>query len=118
MSGYSAILKIRRLEKDVDELGFMLCHPKNGLYNNEYGDVVALKPKDVNSVPIYARDAEVFIGSLEQLEVWLRGVEWARQYDSLLKVSDDKKRKRKEQDERNHQLVQRLKNEEISRRTK
>jgi elongation factor P--beta-lysine ligase len=69
-------------------------------------------------LPVYARDAQVFVGTIEQLEVWLRGVEWARQYDMLLRVSDDKKRKRKEQDERNRQLVQRLKNEEIVRRTK
>lgn len=118
MSGYSDILKIRRLEKDVDELGFMFCNPKNGLYHKEYGDVVALKPKDEFSAPIYSRDAEVFQGTLEQLEVWLRGVEWARQYDSLLKVSDDKKRKRKEQDELNRQLVQRLKNQKIELREK
>ena len=118
MSGYSDILKMRRIEKEVDELGFMFCHPRNGAYHHSFGDTVALKPKDEFSVPIYSRDAEVFVGTLEQLEVWLRGVEWARQYDNLLRVSDDKKRKRKEQDERNRQLVQRLKNEEIVRRTK
>ena len=37
-------------------------------------------------MPIYSRDAEVFCGTLEQLDVWLRGVEWARNYDYLLRA--------------------------------
>lgn len=118
MSGYHDILKLRRLEKEANELGFMFANPKNGHYYNFPGDSVSLVPKDQNSVPVYSRDAEVFVGSLEQLDVWLRGVEWARQYDMLLKVSDDKKRTRKEQDMLNQQLVARLKNEEIPRRKK
>jgi hypothetical protein len=112
------IQKMRRLEKDVGELGFMFANPKNGYYHSQLGDVVALIPKDKDSVPVYARDAEVFVGSLEELNIWLRGVEWARQYDMLLKVSDDKKRGRKEQDERNKQMVQRLKDETLTLRKK
>jgi ABC-type lipopolysaccharide export system ATPase subunit len=118
MTGYRDIQRIRRIEKEVNELGFMLANPRNGHYVNEYGDVVALIPKDINSLPIYHREAEIFIGSLEQLDLWLRGVEWARQYDTMLRLSDDKKRKRKEQDELNRQLVKRLKNEELKLRTK
>lgn len=113
MTGYSDILRMRRLEREVNELGFMLSHPKNGYYQNQWGDVVTLVPKDENSLPVYSRDAEVFTGTLEQLQVWLQGVEWSRQYDMLLKVSDDKKRARKEQDMLNKQLVARLKDEEI-----
>ena len=118
MSGFGDIQKIRRLEKEANELGFMFANPKNGFYHNNFGDVVALIPKDKDSAPIYSRDAEVFIGTLEELSVWLRGVEWARQYDMLLKVSDDKKRERKEQDERNKQMVRRLKDEDLRLRRK
>ena len=110
MSGYNAILYMRRLEKEVNQLGFMMCHPKNRF---DEGDMVALKPLDDEAVPIYSRDAEVFVGSLEQLGVWLRGVEWARNYDSMLRVADDKKRARKEQDLRNTQMAQRLKSEKV-----
>ena len=77
----------------------------------EDGDTVALKPKDADSLPIYSRDAEVFVGSLTDLQYWLRGVEWAREYDRMIKISDDKKRVRKEQDERNRQMVKLLKSE-------
>jgi hypothetical protein len=62
--------------------------------------MVALKPRDEDAVPIYARDTEVFRGTLEELEVWLRGVEWARDYDRMLRISDDKKRAQGEDRER------------------
>jgi len=111
MSGYHTILRMRRLEEDVAKLGFMFAYPKHR-YGDEQ-DMVALKPLDSDTVPIYSRDAEIFCGTLEQLEVWLRGVQWARDYDMLLKVSDEKRRARKEQDARNRLLIQRLKNEKV-----
>lgn len=117
MTGFYDVLKLRRIEKELDELGFMLCSPKQG-WNADDQNVVGIKPKDDNSLPVYSRDAQVFQGTVEQLEVWLRGVEWARQYDMLLKVSDEKKRERKEQDLRNKHMVAMLKNEEIERRTR
>ena len=111
MAGYNSVLAVRRLEKECDELGFMMCHPRH--YNSgEYGMMVAIKPKDQDSLPVYARDAELFVGTLEDLRVWLRGVEWARQYDELLRLSNTKKRERREQDERNRKLVAILKGEE------
>jgi len=110
MSGYNTILKVRQLEKECDELGFMMCHPRH--YNSgDWGQLIAIKPKDSDSLPIYNRDAELFIGTLEQLEVWMRGIEWARQYDEMLKLSNTKKRERKEQDQRNRNLIEILKQE-------
>ena len=112
MSGYQTVIRLRRIEQQVDELGFMLVSPKHGGWDSN-DDRVGLKPKDTESVPIYARDAEVFCGSLEELVVWIRGVQWARDYDKMLKVSNEVKRARKEQDVRNKQMVQRLKSENV-----
>jgi len=103
MAGYNAVLELRRLEKAVDELGFMLSSPRTGNWGSD-GDRVSLKPKDEDSVPIYTRDAEVFTGTLEQLQSWVRGVAWAREYDSMLKLSDEKKRTVKEDAERARQF--------------
>ena len=111
MSGYHTILRMRRLEEEVAKLGFMFAYPKHR-YGDEQ-DMVALKPLNDRALPIYSRDAELFCGTLEQLEVWLRGVQWSRDYDMLLKVSDEKRRDRKEQDVRNRQLVQLLKSEKV-----
>lgn len=106
MAGYATLLKIRRLEEECDKLGFMFCHSKHGNYKQEFGDVVALKPKDQDSLPIYARDAELFCGTFDELEVWLRGVNWARGYDQMLLGKKlETMRSRKEQDYRNRQLV-------------
>jgi len=109
MSGYNAVVALRRLEADVDKLGFMLCAPRSGWGGDDFADRVAIKPKDADSLPIYSRDAELFTGSLEELRIWLRGVHWAREYDMMLKLSDEKKRATKEEHERGRQLIARLK---------
>lgn len=108
MSGYSTILRIRRLEAEVAKIGMRMGHSKHGYHSSEYGDVVSLFPVD-QELPVFSRDAEMFTGSIEQMEMWLRGVEWARAYDNLLRVSNDKKRDRKEQDVRNKQLLDAIK---------
>lgn len=108
MAGYNAILELRRLEQAVDKLGFMLASPRSGDWGSN-GDRVAIKPKDDTALPVYSRDAEVFTGTLEQLQTWVRGVQWAREYDEMLKLSDEKKRAKKEQDELSRQLIAKLK---------
>ena len=82
-------------------------HPKHGGFREV--DMICLMPKDDEALPVYARDAELYIGTIEQAEEWIRGVLWARQYDNLLRLSDDKKRARKEQDERNRNLLRKIK---------
>ena len=104
MAGYNAVLELRRLEEAVDKLGLMLSASKHGSWGAGDGDKVACKPKDADSLPIYGRDAEVFVGTLEQLQTWVRGVQWARDYDMMLKLSDEKKRAVKEDAERARQF--------------
>jgi hypothetical protein len=105
MSGYNTVLQVRRLEEDLSLLGFMMCYPKHGWGAERGVDYVAVKPKDQDSLPIYARDAEMFCGTIDDLRSWINGVKWARDYDRMLRLSDDKKRERKEQDYRNQKLV-------------
>lgn len=112
MSGYNTILRIRRLEQEVDALGFRLGQSKHGNYHQEFGDIVSVFPKE-DALPVYARDAELFVGSLEDLEVWIRGIQWARSYDLLLRLSDDDKRAKKEQQVRNEYLMRKLKDATI-----
>lgn len=110
MSGYSLICKIKDIEKRVDDLGFAMCQAK---WVKLGSDTIGLRPKDQDSLPVYARDAELFQGSLQELECWLSGVTWAREYDRMLFGKGHKaKRERKEQDFRNERLIQSLKNAE------
>jgi hypothetical protein len=81
----------------------MLTHPKHGSL-----DQVALRPLDDHR-PHYCRDAEFFIGSLEELEVWLHGYEWAENYYSMLKLIDIKKIIRREDAYRQSRFFKKLK---------
>jgi hypothetical protein len=113
MSGYRLVLKIRRLEQEIDALGFRWGNSKHGgagLFGQEFGQTLSLFPKDDGSLPVYNRDAELFIGTIEQLEIWLRGVKWARDYDMLVRLSTPVKRERKEQDCLNRNLIKILSN--------
>lgn len=107
MAGYRSVQELRRLEAELAIIGLQLASPRHTGFGD--ADVAALIPHDTDSLPIYSRDAEVFVGTLVEIRTWLRGVEWARNYDRLLKISDDKKRARKEQDYREQRLLTELK---------
>ena len=111
MSGYNTVLKIRRLEQEIDALGFRWGNSKHGSWGSrEYGDVIALYPKDEESLPVYSRDAELFIGTIEEMEVWLRGFQKCQEYHRMLIGRNfEEKVKRKEQDYRNQQLLRKIK---------
>jgi len=109
MSGWNQIQQVRKLEERADKLGLKFAPYK---HDDSFGANVALIPKDSEVLPIYSSDAQLFVGTLESAASWMQGVMWARDYDSMVidKKLDDK-RKRKEQDERNKQLVIILKNQ-------
>ena len=112
MAGWNTIEKIRRLEERADKLGLKFAAYK---HDDMYGENVALVPKDKDALPIYARDAVLFAGSLEHADRFMQGVLWAREYDRMNTDRNlDKKRERKEQDERNKQMVKILKEEKLS----
>ena len=108
MSGWNTIQKIKQIEQEVDKLGFKFSKSKHGDWTDNHG-ALSLLPKDADALPIYTRDAELFVGSLERLEDWLAGVRWAREYDRMCKISTDKTRSAAEQKERNRQLMHTLK---------
>ena len=108
MAGYHAIIALRRLEERVDKMGFRMGNPRHGNYRNEFGDLVALFPKD-DTLPIYSRDAELFIGTLEQMEHWLNGWEKMQTYHRMLIGRNfEKAVARKEQDYRNQVLMRQI----------
>jgi len=108
MSGWNTIQRIRNIEEKIDKLGFKFSKSKHSDWSEDHG-ALSLVPKDLESLPIYSRDAELFVGSIERLEDWLAGVRWAREYDMMLRLSDEKKREAAEQKEKNRQLMRTLK---------
>ena len=109
MSGWNTIQRIKNLEQEIDLLGFKFSKSKHGDFSDLEG-ALSLVPRDADALPIYSRDAELFVGSLERLQDWLAGVRWAREYDRMtINKNMDQQRKRKEQDMRNHHLMQTVK---------
>jgi hypothetical protein len=107
--GWDDVQRMKRVEARAEKLGFRF-----GSANTSWVDIgggfamIYLKPKD-DCLPHYNRDAQIFAGSLESIDNWLDGIEWARSYEELLKLSNDKKRSEKEQSERNRQLLRTIK---------
>lgn len=106
MAGYRHIIKLEELKARCDELGFRMGYSQHGFLHKEYGDIVALFPKDSDALPIYNRDAQLYTGTIEELMVFIQGIEWARNYDRMtIGKTIDARRARKEQDRRNKKLV-------------
>ena len=112
MSGYTTYLRWQRIESYADALGFRIGNPRHGNWSGTNDvDVVSLYPKDTE-LPTYSRDAELFVGTFGQLEIWLQGWVKAQQYDMLLRLTDHKKRKKAEVREIERQRLQALKIEQ------
>jgi hypothetical protein len=112
MAGWNTIQQVRKLEERADGLGLKFTAYR---HDDSFGANVALIPKDSNALPIYSRDAILFAGSLENADQWMQGVLWAREYDRMtIDRKMDEKRVRKEQDERNRQLMKMLKDEKLN----
>jgi hypothetical protein len=113
MSGYTTYTRWQRIESQAKTLGFRLGNSKHGHWSiSDPGtDQVALYP-DSDALPVYGRDAEIFAGTFSQVEVFLAGWDRAQQYDMMLRLADDKKRKKYEDKERARQAEQRKREEQ------
>ena len=113
--GWEDLQRVKRVEAKADELGFVF---KSGDYTRggEGTGAIYVKPKD-DSLPHYSRDTYFFSGSLEAIDHWLQGIECARNYDQVIKLSDPKKRAAKEQVERFKQLMRTIKTGKLAKGT-
>ena len=106
MSGYELVLRLRKFEEEIAALGFRMGYSKYHGYSDV--DQIALFPKDDDCLPIYSRDAEIFTGTIEQCELWMRGIKWAREYARLLGIKEERQRLHKEDLYRKEQLFRKL----------
>lgn len=106
--GYQTILRIRRIEEQANRLGFRFAYCRHG--SREY-DVIALYPKD-DALPDHHRDAELFVGDLNNIESFLRGMEFMTNYYKMLRIVTNKNVAHKENLTRQRQLIDVLKGRE------
>jgi len=97
--GFDTLRRIQALEMQLATFGMRIGCPR---YAKQ--DRVSVYPLE-DELPVYSQDAELFIGTVEEVECWLIGFQAARMYDSLLGVSDDAKRAKKEQSLKNKELL-------------
>lgn len=102
MSGILLIERIKRLELECNRRGFRMTATRHA-YSGR--DTLSLVPIDADAHPMYSRDAEAFVGTLEELEVWLRGVAWMDTHYRLLGVVDDAKIAKREEFHRHDRLA-------------
>ena len=109
MSGYTTYQRWQRIEEQAMIAGFRIGKPSH-IYNEPDYDRVSLYPAD-DALPVYSRDAELFVGTFGEVEIFLAGWSRAQQYDYLLRMTDDKRRSKFEAAERARQ-AERKKREE------
>jgi hypothetical protein len=105
MSGYSTYTRWQRIESQAKLLGFRLDKPKHGHWgggSSDGVDQVALYP-DGDALPVFTRDAELFTGTFRDVEIFLGGWTKAQSYDMILRMTDEKRRRKFEDAERARQ---------------
>ena len=105
-TNWNKLQQIKRIEAMANKMGFEFSPGRDRYLDG--GDSIHLVPLG-DALPHYSRGAEIYCGTIEDIELWLKGIEWAREYDEMLKLSTDKKRVEREQVERNKQLMQMVK---------
>ena len=110
MTGYATYLHCQRVAEQANKLGFRLGHPKHGHWSNDL-DQVTLYPAE-KALPIYSRDADIFTGTFREVEIFLAGWSTAQQYDAMLSMTTDKRRKQYEDRELARRAEQRKRKEQ------
>lgn len=113
MTGIAELELINRVRSNARRAGLKLVP-------DSYGVCLYLVPNKDN-LPVYSREAKIKQGSFEDLDAWLQGVLWSREYDDILSYNQkDKKvskiarlRQRCEQDIHNRKLMAKLADKEI-----
>lgn len=101
VAGWQLLKSFRDVEQRANKIGLKFAPSK---YSGMEFDTIALIPLDEH-LPVYNREAEVFAGSLQDIDKWLRGAEWSRNYDDIMKVSTHEKRKVAEEKYKQRELL-------------
>lgn len=100
------IWDIKRVEDRAAKLGF-----KFGA--SPFGDPgsIHLYPLNAETLPAYNPKASMYSGTLNQIDTFLAGIEWARRYDTALGLKTDDRRIRAEKLILQREMLKAIKNE-------
>ena len=92
--GMNMIERIESVRELADFFGFRLGRSPHSSFDDNI-DNIALYPKG-NSLPPYSRDACLYTGNLNEVENFLDGIRWARQYDKMIGSCTEQRREQYE----------------------
>ena len=92
--GMNMIERIDSVRELADFFGFRLGRTPHSSFDNSI-DNIALYPKE-DRLPTYSRDACLFTGNLNEVENFLDGIRWARNYDKIIGSCTDQRREQYE----------------------
>ena len=102
--GWAEFDKVRAIEGWARELGFRLTG------TNYTHRAFALRPLD-DRYPSYTRDTDIYVGDANEIQCFLDGLKFMQDYHILhMKMFKPATLERKEQNLRNEQLVELIKN--------
>ena len=108
MINWDTIQKIERVRARAHDLGFKLEQWNTNSFSPS--DQIVLRPRD-DERPSHSRDADICVGDLHSIDMFLRGIAWQEAYMELIRAADDKRVKNCEQAVRNKNLLRRLKDQ-------
>lgn len=103
---FNSYTLVKKFEQKCEKHKFKITRYKYGSENDGTCHIQLVPLED--NFPLYSRDAELASGSIEYLMAFMDGMEFMKKYHEMLKLVDDKKVFRKEQDERNRRLMRQL----------
>ena len=111
MINWDTIQKIESVRKRAHELGFKLERYSSSAFDSS--NEIVLRPRD-EELPAFIRDADITVGDLHSIDLFLRGIMWHRDYMGIIRAADSKRIEKCEQTVRNANLVRRLKDEPVA----
>lgn len=93
--GMNIVERIDYVRELADFFGFRLGRRPHSGFGDSNIDTISLYPKD-DRLPTYSRDACLFTGSLSDIENFLDGIRWSRNYDNMIGATSDKRREQYE----------------------
>ena len=114
MASLKKLQQIQAINTQLEAVGMRMANKDTkGAWASISGeDVVVIYPSE-KGLPHYARDAELFIGTLDDVQLWLFGIQWMASYIAMIGVDTGTKRIAKEEAERERQLLYALRNGEL-----
>lgn len=109
MSSLKHLQQIESINRQLEAQGMRMDHHnRHGAWSSvTNASIVAVYPSE-HGLPHYARDAELFVGTLDDVQLWIAGIQWLSNYYNVIGLDNGTKRQTIESKELERQLLESL----------